>query len=180
MHGQADHPDRVIVKFRPGASPFGDSIGAPDGLLRTAKKLPGESTSKAIDRLQRVNGVEYAEPDYVVNIVKGGGKPSPTVSQWALANINIDKAWTYIDQNTPSVSICVIDTGVDYTHEDLQGQSSIGFNAIDGTYDGMDDSGHGTHCAGIIAATVNNSLGIQGIGYNKQLLGRQWIFSILV
>lgn len=62
--------------------------------------------------------------------------------------------------------VAVVDTGIDYNHEDLQGKVILGKNFVDPenvTDDVMDVYGHGTHIAGIIAASTNNALGIAGI-----------------
>lgn len=87
--------------------------------------------------------------------------------------------------------VAVIDTGVDYTHEDLKdniwvntkeipgnGIDDDGNGCIDDVYgvdletgrdSGMDDNGHGTHVAGIIAA-ANNHIGVVGLAYNVKLM----------
>ena len=89
------------------------------------------------------------------------------------------------------ILVAVIDTGVDYTHEDLRGNIFVntaeipdngldddkngyiddyyGWNAVANKGSGMDDHGHGTHVAGIIAAS-NNEMGIVGIAYNATIL----------
>ena len=92
------------------------------------------------------------------------------------------------DPNGPSVIVAVIDTGVDYSHTDLRnsmwtnsgeiagdGIDNDGNGIVDDVYgaefvsntngagDPMDRHGHGTHCAGVIAATPNNGEGITGV-----------------
>ncbi len=58
-----------------------------------------------------------------------------------------------------NLSVCIIDTGVDYTHPDLGGCIGIGckviggFDFVNNDDNPIDDSGHGTHVAGIVAAS---------------------------
>lgn len=63
---------------------------------------------------------------------------------------------------TPSVGVCVLDTGVDYLHPDLAGRVIKGYDYVNGDSIPMDDNGHGTHVAGIITAIGNNKIGIAG------------------
>lgn len=63
---------------------------------------------------------------------------------------------------TPSVGVCVLDTGVDYLHPDLAGRIIKGYDYVNGDSNPMDDHGHGTHVAGIITAIGNNKIGIAG------------------
>ncbi len=87
--------------------------------------------------------------------------------QWALPKIEAGWAWNTTTGNS-SITVAVIDTGVDYTHPDLVGNyvpGGIDWVNID-PYP-MDDNGHGTHCAGIIAAVLNNNQGIAGLAQVK-------------
>ncbi len=59
----------------------------------------------------------------------------------------------------------MIDTGIDYNHSDLAANYvASGYDWVNDEADPLDDNGHGTHCAGIIAAVLNNALGIAGLG----------------
>src|SRR5690606_8240273 len=99
---------------------------------------------------------------------------------WYLGEVGINatRAW---DQNVGDarVVIAVLDSGIDYHHPDLQdniwrnpdetadGKDNDnngyvddihGINTVTGTGDPMDTLGHGTHVAGIIAASGNNGV----------------------
>jgi thermitase len=83
--------------------------------------------------------------------------------QWALQKIQADWAWNTTTGNR-SILVAVIDTGIDYNHPDLAANyNASGYNWVNNDADPMDDNGHGTHVAGIIAAVLNNSLGIAGV-----------------
>ena len=107
------------------------------------------------------------------------------------ADIDAPRAWD-ICTGSSSVIVGVIDTGIDYTHPDLapniwtnaaevpdngiddDGNGYIddvrGWNFYDDNKDPMDDDGHGTHCAGIIGATGNNSTGVAGVCWRVSLV----------
>jgi subtilisin family serine protease len=87
--------------------------------------------------------------------------------EWALKSAEVDSSWSLITQKK-QVKVAIIDTGVDYTHPDLQGRIDVedGFNFVSNTTNVKDDNGHGTHIAGIIAASSNNGIGISGITGN--------------
>ncbi|MFX0174337.1 MAG: S8 family serine peptidase, partial [Candidatus Hodarchaeota archaeon] len=84
--------------------------------------------------------------------------------QYGAQIIQADLAWDIQIGNPESIIVAVIDTGVDYNHPDLVDQYVIGgYDYVNDDNDPMDDHSHGTHCAGIIGATINNSIGIAGI-----------------
>lgn len=84
--------------------------------------------------------------------------------QWGISMIGTPYAWNVTTGN-PSVIVAVVDTGVDYTHEDLSANvnASIGWDFVNNDADPRDDNGHGTHVAGIVAAEMNNSKGVVGV-----------------
>jgi len=82
--------------------------------------------------------------------------------QWGSAKIEANQAWNKT-LGSQSVLLAVIDTGIDYSHPDLQANyAAFGYDWVNNDTDPMDDQGHGTHVAGIIGAVANNSIGIAG------------------
>jgi len=82
--------------------------------------------------------------------------------QWGPPAIKADLAWD-VQQGSYDVKIAIVDTGIDYNHEDLGNYVSGGYDWINMDSDPWDDEGHGTHCAGIAAAVMDNDIGIAGI-----------------
>lgn len=123
---------------------------------------------------------EYATPDFVLFNVLNSADPM-FGSQWYLKNtgqqgfagvdIRIEQAWT-ITEGSPNIRIAVIDNGVDLGHEDLMANLLPGFDAETGTTGGhpIDGNGHGTACAGIIAAVKGNNKGIAGVAPQCKIL----------
>lgn len=85
-------------------------------------------------------------------------------SQYYLKNTNAYKVWDDVEQEE-EITVAVVDTGVDYTHEDLKDRvvKELGYDFVNDDDDAMDDNGHGTHVSGIIAAEGNNEKGIIGV-----------------
>ncbi|MDD9271953.1 S8 family serine peptidase [Paenibacillus sp. GCM10023248] len=85
------------------------------------------------------------------------------VKQTYLDMIHIDQAWAAAGDTRAPIVVAVVDTGVDLTHPDLVGNLVEGVNLLQPSKKPIDDNGHGTNVAGIIAASMNNDKGIAGI-----------------
>ena len=77
-------------------------------------------------------------------------------------DLDTDTAWDITTGNS-EVVIAIIDTGVDLDHPDLIDNIIPGYNFIDEDLSPDDEFDHGTPCAGIAAATMNNDIGIAGV-----------------
>ena len=82
--------------------------------------------------------------------------------QWGPQSIKCPEVWP-IEKGSLCVLLAIVDTGIDYNHEDLTHYVAGGYDFVNDDNDPWDDHGHGTHCAGIAAATMDNSIGIAGV-----------------
>jgi subtilisin family serine protease len=88
--------------------------------------------------------------------------------QWYLERIRAFEAWTKVPALVP-VRVAIIDSGVDAEHPDLQDAILEGRSFVGSSWR-KDTNGHGTFVAGLIAARLNNNVGIAGIAFPAQLL----------
>lgn len=92
-------------------------------------------------------------------------------SQWGLPRIGAAAAWD-VTCGTSTVVVAVVDTGVDLSHPELSGRVDTlsDWDFVNGDAVAQDDHGHGTHVAGTVASTANNSLGVVGVGPDCRIL----------
>ncbi|MCS6847259.1 MAG: S8 family peptidase [Anaerolineae bacterium] len=161
-----------------------DALAAAHGLDGVYKlTLPPEThLATAIAAYQADPAIEYAEPN---RIYYATFTPNDTdlAKQWALhntgqtggradADIDMPEAWD-VQRGSGTVLIAIIDTGVDYTHPDLDAsriRTDIDKDFVNKDDDAKDDHGHGTYCAGIAAASTNNARGMAGVCPNCKIL----------
>ncbi|MCA9926767.1 MAG: S8 family serine peptidase [Anaerolineales bacterium] len=126
----------------------------------------------------------YAEPEYIFGIdqIPQTIPNDPRFSdQWALTKIEASQAWN-ITQGSNEVIIAIIDTGIDYNHPDLINNltdSSTWYDFGEDDNDPKDVHGHGTHVAGIAAATGNNNIGVAGISWQTRIMPIKVSFNTL-
>jgi len=121
-----------------------------------------------IDVLKKLPFIAYVEDDQVVAL---DVSPAELTASWGVKQIGADKVWTATPNNKGTgVKVAVIDTGINYGNLDLTpNYIPPGYNAItNGATPPLDDNGHGTHCAGIIAAT-DDAAGVVGVAPRASL-----------
>ncbi len=91
--------------------------------------------------------------------------------QWYLAQNRSFAAWTDLPP-LAAVRVAVIDSGVDAGHPELKGRI-VGAKSFTGGSAKVDRLGHGTFVAGLIAAGVDNQVGIAGLAPSAELLVAQ-------
>ena len=115
--------------------------------------------------------VELVEQDFVVSVAFDNPPNDPDYDrQWALPHIQAETAWHEADE-LDSITVAVIDTGVCMSHEDLVDRVlDNGYDFVDNDDDPEDVFGHGCSVAGIIAANIDNGIGIAGFAPNSSIL----------
>ena len=136
--------------------------------IQTVRVTP-QSRDRVIQALKNNPDIEFAEPDAVGSSLDTPNDPIFPNQNPYLQKIQAPAAWN-ISTGNSSVVIAVIDSGVNYNHEDLTGKIILGPDYIDNDNDPMDVYGHGTYVAGIIGANTNNAKGIAGIDQQSKIL----------
>jgi subtilisin family serine protease len=137
-------------------------------------KMPNMTEAQAIGYLQSLPGVQYAEPNYEFRATVIPNDPcyaatcETSTKQWSLEKVGLPQAWD-ITTGRESISIGIVDSGVDTGHPDLDGRVRVGEN-FSTDLDNDDDFGHGTHVAGIAGASSNNAEGIAGANWDADIL----------
>lgn len=181
-------PDELIVGLEPGAPALpllamemvgGVAMQIPSIDAYVVKLSSGITMQSAGEFLRALPGVRYVEPNYRVFAFATPNDPFFS-QQYGLSRIQAHLAWD-LWQPQRTVYIAIIDSGIDYTHPDLTNKirrHSNGaiygydaFNLIGLTQDFMDYAGHGTHCAGIAGAEINNSVGVAGVAAWNPAIG---------
>ena len=172
-------PGEVIVKWRDAAA--GPEVAEERGLTVVAElgtagaPLPelvsteGRPVEAVIAELSADPAVEYAEPNYVVQLAAPIAVNDPQTSgQYSLDKMRVRDAWS-LEQGGTGV-VAVLDTGVMASHPDLVGRVLPGYDFVNGDTNAGDDNGHGTWVSGIIAAKPNDGYGIAGISWSDKIL----------
>lgn len=126
------------------------------------------STADTISAYQSIPGVVSVEP---VRYVFATNTPNDAYfnQQWDMRKIQAPTAWDSA-KGSDNITVAVIDSGVDYNHQDLVGHIIKGPDLFNHDQDPMDTCGHGTHVSGTIGALTNNQIGVTGINWNVKIL----------
>ncbi|MHC4165900.1 MAG: S8 family peptidase [Planctomycetota bacterium] len=135
-------------------------------IRRTYKLIPAVAASlpeEEIDKLRKNSKIAYVEEDAVYTAAVDSGTFEELDNSWGVRHIFADVAHANGNRGM-GVKVAVIDTGIDYTHEDLNGNYRGGYDFVFNDDDPFDDSfdSHGTYVAGIIAAE-DDGAGIVGV-----------------
>ncbi|MBI3098143.1 MAG: S8 family serine peptidase [Planctomycetes bacterium] len=147
--------------------------------LRSALlRRPTDRTSSEFCRLLRARpGIVSADPNYLAQTTAdscghspflGGDHCYEETNEATLARSRIAEARAALDSaGAEPITIAVLDTGVDATHEELAGAVDPGYDFVSDDGDAGDDNGHGTLVAGLLVADAANDRGIAGIAAGR-------------
>ncbi|PYM93048.1 MAG: peptidase S8 [Candidatus Rokuibacteriota bacterium] len=211
-------PDTVLVRFAPSTPPSEQALAHALVGARVLKSFtiveglhvvrlpPGMRVKAALEAYRRHPAVVYAEPDWIVERQTTPNDPS-FGELWGLnntgqsggvpdADIDAVEAWN-ITTGSSDVVVAVIDTGVDYNHQDLsanmyrsardcvingidddgngQIDDCFGIDTANNDSDPMDDHGHGTHVSGTIGAVGNNGVGVVGVNWTVRIMACKFL-----
>jgi subtilisin family serine protease len=184
----------------------------PNSQIITLKRNRIEVQSEVLRTLNSVAIVEKAEPNYIYHINRIPNDPDLS-KLWGLKNegqedsnksvgvtgvdVAAEKAWD-IETGSDNVLVAVIDTGLDYNHNDLKanawtneseanGKAGVdddgngyiddihGYDFANKDADPMDDHGHGSHVSGTIGATGDDGQGIVGVAWKVKIMGLKFL-----
>src|SRR5262245_41689848 len=164
-------PGRILIKPKQTSSEVAISsalaaqgaaqIGNIQKINVRIARVPDAKLDTVLAALRRNPNIEFAEPDY---LFEPSMVPNDTYYSlaWHLPKVNATAAW---DTTTGSdtITIAILDSGIDSSHPDLAGRIVTGYNFYDGNTNLTDVTGHGTAVAGTAVANGNNGVGIAAI-----------------
>lgn len=193
----ANLAELLAINKRTGATLVRRLRGTTDQYILALPYSTAEELLAACEDYRQDPAIEWAEPDFLSEVIKYGIIPNDPLfdpNQWNLSRISAPGAWD-ITTGSDQVIIAIIDDGMELTHEDLyqnlpSNSNEIAANAVDDDgngyiddvngWDFVDDDAdpspadpadsHGTTLAGVAAAKGNNQVGIAGCVFDCRLM----------
>lgn len=160
--GFSGKPDVSLVKQHGG--------NLKDDFYPFINVVSAELPSNAIEGLQKNPKISYIEPDLIATAhghsPSAGGEYSTV---WGVDHIDADLVHAS-GQDGTNVKVVVIDTGINYFHQDLEANYKGGIDYVNDDNYPYDDHGHGSHVSGTIAGVSDNG-GIIGVAPAVDLYG---------
>jgi subtilisin len=164
---EAKIPVIIMFKDRPNTELIQQHQGEIKTVYHLKPALAASLPENAITNLRRNPNIEYVVEDKEVFLVE-------QTLPWGVNRIDADVVHSNGNKGN-GINVAIMDTGIDYTHEDLDDNYCGGYDFAGRLYqrnkndaNPMDYAGHGTHCAGIVAA-VDNDIGVVGVAPEAKL-----------
>ncbi|MDI6860316.1 MAG: S8 family serine peptidase [Methanocellales archaeon] len=166
--GFKDKPDPALIRAHGGDIKY---------KYHVIPAIAASMSPQACDAMMKNKNVAYIEPDHEVHALQ-------QTLPWGVDRIDANLVWSY--NKGTGVKVAIIDTGIDYTHPDLDANYRGGYDFVNDDADPKDDNGHGTHCAGIVVAE-DNDIGVVGVAPEASLyavkvldrLGSGWLSDVI-
>ncbi|MGV3524108.1 MAG: S8 family serine peptidase [Candidatus Sericytochromatia bacterium] len=183
-------PEQWIVRLVPGVNP--QDYARSHGLeLRYAMGLDMyafRGSSRALQSLGQDRRTRWSEPNQRLSLPTLASQPAPAAlpplgrtdlpndpllpAQYGYRLIGTERIWR-TQPGSPEVVVAVVDSGIDGSHPEFQGQLVPGWDFTlkqPGPGGNLDKYGHGTHVAGVIGALSNNGQGVAGVAPGCRLM----------
>lgn len=180
----------LLVQFRSSASQSARDSAHRDAAvvavepLRQAQsvrvQVPRGEVEKSLQAYRARGDVERVEPDYVLRALSTPNDPRYG-EQYGLPRIAAPAAWDQTHSSS-SVRVAILDCGIYSSsstyigpdgqpgHADVRGKVVLEQNFTTSPNGADDYCNHGTHVAGIAAASTNNATGVAGVGYDAAII----------
>jgi len=169
-------PGRLLVRFKDNVPEEKQTKMLKDWGFTVEKEIkqikvkvvsvPEQAEEALAKALSKNPNIDWAEVDGIVEPLFTPNDPW-FADQWNMVRVQAPQAWRVTTGS--SITIAVLDTGVDLDHPDLANKIISNINLSSSTT--VDDGyGHGTHVAGVAAAMTNNGIGVAGLGYSSTIM----------
>ena len=179
-------PIRLVIGYRagvPGTVPSGldrayglHQVGAIADLRAQVVTVGSATVATLLFELRHQPTVAYAQVDSWLAPQATAVTPNDPYftggmngQEWGETRDQANQAWS-VTTGSSTVTIAVVDSGVDPTQPDLQGVLVPGWNVLTNSPSTADTYGHGTEVAGIAVAATNNAKGIAGYCWTCRLM----------
>lgn len=172
--------NQIVVEFDEAATDaeiaayvesIGGTVESQITPLNTVVVNVSEDSYRANSSTASSSVVVNSEANYIVRAADDAPTSDPYyIDQWGLATTGVLDAWVTLPDNAPTMRVAVIDSGICEAHPDLADRIMAGWDFVEDDDAPQDDYDHGCGVAGIIAANIDNGVGIAGIAPHVEIM----------